>query len=60
MLTDPARNSRALQGLITALQTGRAVAVTGAGLSVWAGYPTWSELIKHLADAVRDRRGDHL
>jgi hypothetical protein len=57
MLTDPARNSRAQQSLISALQTGRAVAVTGAGLSVWAGYPTWRELIIRLADAVRDRRG---
>jgi SIR2-like domain len=60
MITDPVRNSRAQQGLISVLQTGRAVAVTGAGLSVWAGYPTWSELIIHLADAVRDRRGDEV
>jgi len=57
MISDPGRNSRAQQALIAALQTGRTMAVTGAGLSWWAGYPTWRELIAHLADAVRDRRG---
>jgi len=57
MINEPERNSRAQQALIAALQTGRTIAVTGAGLSWWAGYPTWRELIGNLADAVRDRRG---
>jgi hypothetical protein len=42
------------------LRTRRAFAVTGAGLSVWAGYPTWPQLINRLADAVRENRGDEV
>lgn len=60
MITDPGRNSQAQQGLISALKSQRVIAVTGAGLSVWAGYPTWNELISRLANAVRDRRGDEV
>src|SRR5689334_2034920 len=57
MITDPARNSRALEGLISAVGTRHAIGVTGAGLSWWAGYSTWQGLIDRLADAVVQRRG---
>jgi hypothetical protein len=31
--------------------------VTGAGLSIWAGYGTWQQVINRLAEAVRRQRG---
>jgi len=54
------RNLRARSALVDMLRTRRAFAVTGAGLSVWAGYPTWRQLINRLAEAVRDSRGDEV
>lgn len=38
------------------LRTEQSYAVTGAGVSCWAGYGTWSEIIRHLADEVAERR----
>lgn len=57
MINDPARNARALDRMIEALATRRTFAVTGAGLSWWAGYHTWPDLIRRLAVAVREQRG---
>lgn len=54
------RNLRARAGLVEMLRSGRTFAATGAGVSVWAGYPTWSRLIEDLADAVRQDRGDEV
>lgn len=54
------RNLRARAGLVEMLGSGRTFAATGAGVSVWAGYPTWPQLITHLANAVRDDRGEEV
>jgi hypothetical protein len=45
--------------LLQLLGTNRAIAFTGAGVSVYAGYPLWSALIQRLGDAVRAKtRGE--
>src|SRR5258708_3237374 len=56
-LIDPARNRRALEQLLALLRTGQPYAMTGAGVSVWAGYRTWTQFIDRLAAAVTERRG---
>jgi hypothetical protein len=56
-LIDAARNRRALDELVALLRTGQAYAMTGAGVSVWAGYRTWKQVIDRLAAVVADRRG---
>jgi hypothetical protein len=41
------------------LRTNRSLAVTGAGVSVWAGYPPWPGVIRDLGEAVRrENRGE--
>lgn len=60
MIQDVIRNQTALQRLIEVCRSQRSIAVTGAGLSWWAGYRTWKELIDQLAERVRQRRGDHV
>lgn len=52
-----ARNVDARRMLIQTLRANRAIAVTGAGVSAYAGYPLWPALIRKLGDAVRDARG---
>jgi hypothetical protein len=37
-------------GLKNLIRSGRAVALVGAGISKWAGYPLWSELIQQLVE----------
>lgn len=54
------RNRVAFDNLVAAVRLGNALAVTGAGLSVWAGYGTWQQLIDRLANAVRQHRGDEI
>jgi len=49
-----ARNVDARRTLIQTLQSNRAIAVTGAGVSAYAGYPLWTALIHRLANAVRN------
>ena len=47
-----------MQRLIESLRTGRLFSMTGAGLSFWAGYPLWPELLRRLEAQVvevRDR-----
>jgi SIR2-like domain len=56
-LIDAARNRRALEELIALLREGQSYAMTGAGVSVWAGYRTWKQVIDRLAAVVADRRG---
>jgi hypothetical protein len=46
-------NARARAALLRELRTGRLCGLTGAGLSVWAGYPVWPKQIERLADEVR-------
>jgi hypothetical protein len=48
------RNARARGRLVEVLRTGISFAVTGAGVSAWAGYGTWTQIIGHLASAVRE------
>lgn len=56
---DIEQNLRARQRLIELLRTGQALALTGAGVSVWAGYRTWDKVIRVLGDAVREyNRGE--
>lgn len=42
------RNDRARSALLSLLREERAVALTGAGLSAWAGYPSWQGLLDKL------------
>jgi hypothetical protein len=45
---NPALNNRARLKLLSLLREERAIALTGAGLSVWAGYPSWPALLERL------------
>ena len=47
------RNEGARNRLVAALRRGNSLALVGAGVSVWAGYGSWGQVIEHLADAVR-------
>jgi hypothetical protein len=47
------RNGRARAAFEQSLSTGRLYVLTGAGLSVWAGYGTWKQVIDRLAEMVR-------
>ncbi len=49
---DPARNLDARERLIAALRTNRTLGITGAGVSAYAGYSTWSGLLHRLAEEV--------
>jgi hypothetical protein len=51
-------NSAAKARLITALDQGRLIGMTGAGLSFWAGYPLWTGALRHLADFATEATGD--
>jgi hypothetical protein len=55
---NPEVNSAAKARLIAALQQGRLIGVTGAGLSAWAGYPVWNSALRRLADLVAEITGD--
>lgn len=49
------KNARALERLIASLRGGKPpLALTGAGVSVWAGYGIWRAVIENLANAVWD------
>jgi SIR2-like domain len=52
----PERNALARRRMVEILRTQRSFAVTGAGLSVWAGYPTWPQFLRRLGDAVQEHR----
>jgi hypothetical protein len=49
-----ATNLECRRRLIDALRTNRAIGVTGAGVSAWAGYGTWWDVLHHLAAEVRE------
>lgn len=55
-ISRPDLNERAMQRLIESLRTGRMFSMTGAGLSSWAGYPVWSELLSRLETRVIEVR----
>jgi hypothetical protein len=48
VISRPELNERAMRRLIESLHTGRMFSMTGAGLSSWAGYPLWPELLRRL------------
>jgi len=50
------RNQGARNRLVTALRRGDSLALVGAGVSIWAGYGSWDQVIEHLAGAVRAAR----
>jgi hypothetical protein len=50
------RNDRARNRLLDALRRGNSLAVVGAGVSMWAGYGSWGQVIQHLAAAVHTIR----
>ena len=56
MPIDNEASLRSRERLITLLGTGRAFALTAAGVSVWAGYRTWKQVLKSLADQVEELR----
>jgi hypothetical protein len=49
-------NEQAMVRLIEGLGTRRMFSMTGAGLSAWAGYPVWSELLRRLEERVVEVR----
>jgi len=55
---NPEANSAAKARLIAALQQGRLIGMTGAGLSAWAGYPVWNRALRRLADLVAEITGE--
>lgn len=57
-IRDQEENSAAKARLIAALNEGRLIGMTGAGLSAWAGYPLWNGALHHLADLVTEITGD--
>lgn len=57
---DQERNHRAKDDLVEMLGRRRCFALTGAGVSRWAGYPLWDEVLTRLADRVRDHRGNEV
>lgn len=55
-ISRPELNERAILRLIQSLRSGRVFSMTGAGLSAWAGYPLWPELLDRLQARVREVR----
>ena len=55
-------NTVVYEELLTHLKRNRITPVIGAGLSVWAGYPLWGNLIRDLADGTNceDKIYDYL
>ena len=60
MIIDTERNRAALSQLLKVIQSGRALAFVGAGMSRPLGYPNWPELIERLAFEVRNIRGENI
>lgn len=58
-ITRPKLNEQAILRLIESLRSRRMFSMTGAGLSSWAGYPVWSQLLARLeARVVQVRDGE--
>jgi len=55
---NPENNNRARERLLRLIREGHAVVLTGAGLSAWAGYPSWTELLDRLVTYISEH-GDH-
>jgi hypothetical protein len=58
MLIDTATNSTALAEMLRAIGSGDTLGFAGVGVSRPLGYPTWSGLIKMLADETRTHCGN--
>lgn len=54
---DQGRNFASRTALIERLQNRTALAITGAGVGAWAGYPTWRQLVERLAGYARENLG---
>jgi hypothetical protein len=57
-ISRPELNEQAILRLVQSLRSRRMFSMTGAGLSSWAGYPVWSQLLAKLETRVvevRDR-----
>jgi SIR2-like domain/NACHT domain len=57
-ITNVQRNLDARARLVEALRTERMFSLTGAGLSVYAGYQSWEGFLHKLSERVRQRAGD--
>lgn len=55
-ITRPELNEQAMLRLVESLRSRRMFSMTGAGLSAWAGYPLWPELLTRLQTRVREVR----
>jgi hypothetical protein len=60
VIIDTARNRAAYLGLVELVRSTRALAFVGAGVTCPLGYPTWGDLIAHLAAAVRAAHGEQV
>lgn len=56
-VNDRQANLAARARLIAELRTGRLLSLTGAGLSAWAGYPTWQGFLCRVTEIVRTKEG---
>jgi hypothetical protein len=57
-ISRPELNEQAILRLVQSLRSRRMFSMTGAGLSAWAGYPVWAQLLARLEARVvevRDR-----
>lgn len=55
-ISRPELNEQAILRLVESLRSCRMFSMTGAGLSAWAGYPLWPELLDRLQARVREVR----
>lgn len=55
MAINETANTKARNRLIKLMREGHPIALTAAGLSAWAGYPQWGELLQRLVDYI----GEH-
>lgn len=55
MAINETANNKARNRLMAYMQEGHAIALTAAGLSAWAGYPQWPQLLDRLVDYI----GEH-
>jgi hypothetical protein len=59
-INDRQANLDARTRLVTELRTGRLLSLTGAGLSAWAGYPTWQSFLAKVMNIVRTKEGSEI
>src|SRR5689334_6241841 len=54
MAINETANAKARNKLIALLRDGHGIALTGAGLSAWAGYPQWRQLLLLLVEYISE------